>query len=104
MTDRYNVESFNLDHTQVAAPYIRVADVKELNGETITKFDLRFTQPNERFIPTDALHSLEHLLAENSRNHSDDVVDLSPMGCRTGFYLIMHGKKSPEEVARLITR
>ncbi|PTX50349.1 S-ribosylhomocysteine lyase /quorum-sensing autoinducer 2 (AI-2) synthesis protein LuxS [Melghirimyces profundicolus] len=104
MADRYNVESFNLDHTRVAAPYVRVADVKELNGVTITKFDLRFTQPNERFIPTDALHSLEHLLAENSRNHSDEVLDLSPMGCRTGFYLIMHGKKRTEEAARLMIR
>lgn len=104
VSDQYNVESFNLDHTQVVAPYVRVADVKKLNGETITKFDLRFTQPNERFIPTDALHSLEHLMAENSRNHSNDVIDLSPMGCRTGFYLILHGEKAPAEAAGLLLR
>ncbi|MFC4076482.1 S-ribosylhomocysteine lyase [Salinithrix halophila] len=99
---RFNVESFNLDHTLVAAPYVRTADVKEVGGERIVKFDLRFTQPNERFIPTDALHSLEHLLAENIRNHTDRVLDLSPMGCRTGFYLIMRGDASPVEAARLI--
>ncbi|GGA32920.1 S-ribosylhomocysteine lyase [Kroppenstedtia guangzhouensis] len=104
MSDRYNVESFNLNHTRVVAPYVRVAEVKQLNGETITKFDLRFTQPNERFIPTDALHSLEHLMAEYIRNHSDNVIDLSPMGCRTGFYLIMHGEKTPTEAAKLLRK
>ncbi|SFS50682.1 S-ribosylhomocysteine lyase [Marininema halotolerans] len=100
--ERFNVESFNLDHTLVAAPYIRTADVKELGQERIVKFDVRFTQPNEKFIPTDALHSLEHLLAENIRNHTDQVIDLSPMGCRTGFYLIMKGHVTTEEAARSI--
>ncbi|SDW02790.1 S-ribosylhomocysteine lyase /quorum-sensing autoinducer 2 (AI-2) synthesis protein LuxS [Marininema mesophilum] len=99
---RFNVESFNLDHTLVAAPYVRTADVKELGRERIIKFDIRFTQPNEKFIPTDALHSLEHLLAENIRNHTDQVIDLSPMGCRTGFYLIMRGEITPEEAANYI--
>ena len=51
------------------APYIRVADKKTINDVVITKFDLRFTQPNERFMPTDALHALEHFMAEFSPLH-----------------------------------
>ena len=101
--ERMNVESFNLDHRLVAAPYIRVADTKQLpGGDVITKFDVRFTQPNAAHLEMDAVHSLEHLFAEHSRNHSDKVIDFSPMGCQTGFYLMMQGAPAFEEVAALI--
>ena len=53
----------------------------------VTKFDLRFCQPNHKALSTDALHALEHLLAENLRRQIDGVIDLSPMGCRTGYYV-----------------
>ncbi|MCF2707241.1 S-ribosylhomocysteine lyase [Arcanobacterium haemolyticum] len=90
---RMNVESFNLDHRTVAAPYIRIADVKHLpHGDTLTKYDVRFTQPNKAHLEMDAVHSIEHLFAELSRNHSDSVIDFSPMGCQTGFYLLMIGE------------
>ena len=80
-----NVESFNLDHTKVVAPFIRLAGTMEgLNGDVITN-DIPNNQTKNIWICR--LHSLEHLMAENIRNHSDKVVDLSPMGCQTGFYV-----------------
>lgn len=88
MVQKMNVESFNLDHTKVKAPYVRLAGVTHgKNGDVIHKYDIRVKQPNKEHMKMPALHSLEHLLAENVRNHLDHVVDLSPMGCQTGFYL-----------------
>ena len=98
-----NVESFNLDHTQVRAPFIRVADVKHLpKGDTITKYDVRFTQPNQNHLDMKTVHSIEHSFAENVRNHSDSVIDFGPMGCQTGFYLIMVGEPDVEATAVLV--
>ncbi|MGA4670756.1 S-ribosylhomocysteine lyase [Propionibacteriaceae bacterium Y1923] len=86
-TGRMNVESFNLDHRTVAAPYVRVADTKQLpGGAVITKYDVRFTQPNEGHLEMPTVHSLEHTMAEKIRDHVDNVIDVSPMGCQTGFY------------------
>ncbi len=88
MVKKMNVESFNLDHTKVKAPYVRLAGVtKGINGDVINKYDIRFKQPNKEHMEMPGLHSLEHLMAENIRNHSSNVVDISPMGCQTGFYL-----------------
>ena len=67
----------------------------------ITKFDVRFTQPNVGHLEMQAVHSLEHLFAEHSRNHSDRVIDFSPMGCQTGFYLILQGEPEFDEVLEL---
>ena len=80
------VESFKLDHTKVKAPYIRkCCELKGTNGDIVTKFDLRFLQPNEETFGTAAIHGLEHLLATYLRETLDGIIDLSPMGCRTGF-------------------
>jgi len=88
MVKKMNVESFNLDHTKVAAPYVRLAGTTQgANGDIIKKYDIRFCQPNKEHMEMPGLHSLEHLMAENIRNHHDTVVDISPMGCQTGFYL-----------------
>ena len=82
------VESFDLDHTRVRAPYVRLAGTKETrHGDTISKYDLRLVQPNAGAISSGALHTLEHLLAFSLRDHLDNVLDVSPMGCRTGMYL-----------------
>ena len=100
---RMNVESFNLDHRTVAAPYVRLADTKVLpQGDTIVKYDVRFTQPNVAHLDMKAVHSIEHLFAEHSRNHSAQVIDFSPMGCQTGFYLILQGQPEYAEVLDLI--
>ena len=96
-TPRMNVESFNLDHTKVAAPYVRVADRKELpGGDVLVKYDVRFCQPNREHIEMTAVHSIEHSFAECVRNHSDAVIDFGPMGCQTGFYALTLGLE-PEE-------
>lgn len=85
---KMNVESFNLDHTKVVAPYVRLVGVTEGNhGDQVYKYDLRFCQPNKEHMEMPALHSLEHLMAEKIRNHLSNVLDIGPMGCQTGYYL-----------------
>ncbi len=84
---KMNVESFNLDHRKVAAPYVRFVGRVKGTADAVSKFDIRFKQPNQGAMAMPALHSLEHLLAEKMRNHLDCVVDVSPMGCQTGFYI-----------------
>ena len=103
MAHKMNVESFNLDHTKVAAPFVRVADVKHLPaGDTLTKYDVRFCQPNKEHLDMPAVHSLEHSFAECVRNHSDAVIDFGPMGCQTGFYLIMIGEPDVSGTCELV--
>ena len=92
-----NVESFNLDHRTVVAPYVRVADRKELpGGDMLVKYDVRFTQPNVAHLEMPAVHSIEHLTAELMRNHTDRLVDFSPMGCQTGFYALVLGVETED--------
>ena len=98
-----NVESFNLDHRTVLAPYVRLADRKVLpHGDVLVKYDIRFAQPNKAHLEMDTVHSIEHLFAEKSRNHSDKVIDFSPMGCQTGFYLILSGDWEYDDVLALV--
>ncbi|SEM71987.1 MULTISPECIES: S-ribosylhomocysteine lyase [unclassified Candidatus Frackibacter] len=93
------VESFQLDHTKVNAPYVRKAGkIETPKGDIIQKYDLRLLQPNEGAVSTAALHSLEHLLAGYMRERIENIVDISPMGCRTGFYLIVVGEPAVDEV------
>lgn len=100
---RMNVESFNLDHTKVKAPYIRLAGVVEgQSGDKIHKYDLRFSQPNKEHMEMPALHSLEHMMAEFSRNHSDKIVDVGPMGCQTGYYMSLINHDDYEDVLRIV--
>ena len=93
------VESFELDHTKVKAPYVRKCGFeKGNNGDIVSKFDLRFLQPNEKEMPTGAMHTLEHLLAGYMREKLDGIIDISPMGCRTGFYLSIWGDREASEI------
>lgn len=92
MVAKMNVESFNLDHRTVRAPYVRIADTKKLpGGDTLIKYDVRFCQPNKEHLEMPAVHSIEHMTAEHMRNHTDALIDFSPMGCQTGFYAITLG-------------
>ena len=78
------VESFELDHTKVKAPYVRLITVEEgKKGDKISNFDLRLVQPNENAIPTGGLHTIEHLLAGLLRDRIDGYIDCSPFGCRS---------------------
>lgn len=90
------VASFDLDHTKVRAPYARLAGrTRTPGGDEITKWDLRLVQPNRQEIATAPLHTLEHLMAGYLRDafagSGFEVVDASPMGCRTGFYAVVLG-------------
>lgn len=106
MTDnKMNVESFNLDHTKVAAPYVRVADRKTgANGDLIVKYDVRFSQPNKEHMDMMAVHSLEHLTAELIRNHADYIVDFGPMGCQTGFYLTVLNHEDYDKILDVLEK
>lgn len=89
MTTEKLPESASLDHTKVKAPYVRTAGIITVDDKNkIYKYDVRFQQPNTKLIPMAILHSLEHLFAITLRNHISDIIDISPMGCQTGFYLI----------------
>lgn len=103
--EKLNVESFNLDHTKVQAPFVRLAGIKKgINGDEVYKYDIRFKQPNKEHMNMPALHSIEHLMAENIRNHTEHVVDLSPMGCQTGFYLSLINHKDYDEVLDILEK
>jgi S-ribosylhomocysteine lyase len=99
-------ESFDLDHTRVRAPYVRLAaNYQGPRGDLVRKFDLRLVQPNQAEIPTAALHTIEHLFAGYLRDElGSRVVDASPMGCRTGFYLTVLGEVSEEEAREAFRR
>lgn len=96
-----NVESFDLDHTKVKAPYVRLAGMKKTpRGDTISKYDLRLLQPNRGAIEPAAIHTLEHLLAGYLRDHVKEVVDVSPMGCRTGMYMAVIGEPDEQGILK----
>jgi len=94
------LDSFTVDHKIMKAPAVRVAKTMTTpKGDTITVFDLRFNKPNEDQMGEKGIHTLEHLFAGFIREHlnADDVeiIDVSPMGCRTGFYMSLIG--TPDE-------
>ncbi len=98
------IESFSVDHLKLLAGlYVSRKDKK---GEcVVTSFDLRITAPNrEPVIDMPALHTIEHLGATFLRNsgYSGDIVYFGPMGCRTGFYLVMFGDLRAEDIYSLI--
>ncbi|MGG5252630.1 S-ribosylhomocysteine lyase [Neobacillus sp. SM06] len=103
-----SVESFELDHNAVKAPYVRHCGVHKVGSDgVVNKFDLRFCQPNKEAMEPAALHALEHLLAYTIRKHADqydhfDIIDISPMGCQTGFYLVVSGEPTVDEIIELL--
>ncbi|EGJ27805.1 S-ribosylhomocysteine lyase [Streptococcus porcinus] len=97
------VESFELDHTIVKAPYVRlISEEYGPKGDIITNFDIRLVQPNHNSIETAGLHTIEHLLAKLIRQRIDGMIDCSPFGCRTGFHLIMWGQPTANDIALVI--
>ena len=95
------IESFTINHlTLMPGLYVSRKDTRD--GVTVTTFDLRFTMPNrEPLMDMPAVHTIEHLGATYLRNsaRANDIVYFGPMGCRTGFYLLMFGDLKPEDVA-----
>ena len=100
------IASFTIDHTKLL-PGIYVSRKDRVGGDTVTTFDIRMTKPNtEPFMNTAEIHTIEHLGATFLRNHpvyKDRIVYFGPMGCRTGFYLLMAGDLSSKEIAPLVT-
>ena len=100
------LDSFKVDHTQMKAPAVRVAKTMESkHNDTVTVFDLRFTLPNvEENLSSEGIHTLEHLFAGFMRDHLNnkdvEIIDLSPMGCRTGFYMSLFGAPQEDVVAQ----
>lgn len=97
------LDSFKVDHTKMHAPFVRVAKKMQTpKGDDITVFDLRFTQPNKALLPEKGIHTLEHLFAGFMRDHLNhnqiEIIDISPMGCRTGFYMSVIGIPDEESV------
>lgn len=98
------IESFKVNH-QTLFPGLYVSRKDVLGGVTVTTFDIRFTAPNkEPCLMGDAIHTLEHLGATFLRNSSrkNEVIYFGPMGCKTGFYLVMFGDLTSENVFPLI--
>jgi S-ribosylhomocysteine lyase len=99
------LDSFTVDHTIMNAPAVRIAKAMVTpSKDTITVFDLRFCVPNKAILSEKGIHTLEHLFAGFMRDHlnSDtvEIIDLSPMGCRTGFYMSLIGAPTEQQVAQ----
>ena len=100
------ITSFTIDHIR-PQPGLYVSRKDAVGSETVTTFDLRLTSPNEEPVMNTAeVHTIEHLAATFLRNDpawKDRVLYFGPMGCRTGFYLLLSGDLSSQDVLPLVT-
>lgn len=100
------IESFQVDHIKLKKG-IYVSRRDSFGGQIITTFDIRMTSPNdEPVMNTAEIHTIEHLAATFLRNHheyAEKTVYFGPMGCRTGFYLVLSGGYSSKDILPLIT-
>lgn len=99
------IASFTIDHIKLQ-PGVYVSRKDRIGAETVTTFDLRITSPNdEPVMNTAEIHAMEHLGATYLRNApdwQDKVIYFGPMGCRTGFYLLLAGDLEPEDILGLL--
>ena len=99
------IPSFSVDHTAIV-PGIFTSRVDVVENGIVTTYDVRLKRPNrEPVIDVAAMHSLEHIIATYLRNDPDwkeEIVYWGPMGCLTGFYLIMKGNRAPQEIFDLL--
>lgn len=100
------ITSFTIDHIRLQ-PGLYVSRTDKVGAQSVTTFDLRLTSPNEEpVLNTAEVHTIEHLAATYLRNHpqwKDKVLYFGPMGCRTGFYLLLTGAYSSRDVLPLVT-
>ena len=101
------ISSFTINHIKLQ-PGVYVSRKDHIGAETVTTFDLRMTSPNEEPVMNTAeVHAIEHLAATYLRNDpefGDKIVYFGPMGCRTGFYLLLAGDYESSDIVPLITR
>ncbi len=99
------ITSFTVDHIRLK-PGLYVSRKDFVGAETVTTFDLRVTKPNdEPVMNTAEIHTMEHLAAtflRNNRQWKDKVLYFGPMGCRTGFYLLLAGDYTSADVLPLV--
>ena len=99
------ITSFTIDHIKLI-PGVYVSRKDHVGREVITTFDLRMTSPNdEPVMNTAEMHAIEHLAATFLRNHSiygEKIIYFGPMGCRTGFYLLLAGDYESEDIIPLL--
>ena len=99
------IASFTIDHIKLK-PGIYVSRKDTVGTEVITTFDLRMTSPNEEPVMNTAeMHTIEHLAATYLRNHDDYknlTIYFGPMGCRTGFYLLLAGDYESKDIVPLM--
>ena len=98
------IASFQVDHLNLF-PGLYVSRRDSRDGCAVTTFDLRFTAPNrEPVMETPAIHTIEHLGATFLRNslRKDEIIYFGPMGCRTGFYLVVFGEQESADVLPLV--
>ncbi len=99
------IASFTIDHLRLL-PGLYVSRKDQIGDEAITTFDIRMTSPNrEPVMNTAEMHTIEHLSATFLRNHplySSKIIYFGPMGCRTGFYLVMGGDLSSTTIWPLV--
>ncbi len=99
------IASFTIDHMKLLRG-VYVSRKDKIGNEIITTFDLRMTRPNfDPVMATGEMHTIEHLAATYLRNHSvyaDKTVYFGPMGCRTGFYLLLGGDYTSKDIIPLI--
>ena len=99
------IASFTINHLELL-PGIYVSRKDAVGSETITTFDIRMTRPNfEPVMNTAEMHTIEHLAATYLRNHEtygEKTVYFGPMGCRTGFYLLLAGDYQAKDIVPLI--
>lgn len=99
------IASFTIDHIKLQ-PGVYVSRKDKVGAETITTFDLRMISPNEEPVMNTAeMHTIEHLAATFLRNHADykeKTVYFGPMGCRTGFYLLLAGDYTSADIVPLM--
>ncbi len=99
------ITSFTIDHIKLV-PGVYVSRKDNVGAETITTFDLRMTSPNdEPVMNTAEMHTIEHLAATYLRNHKDygsKTIYFGPMGCRTGFYLLLAGDYESKDIVDLL--
>ena len=101
------IASFTIDHNKLQ-PGVYVSRQDNVGGGVVTTFDIRMTSPNEEPVMNTAeMHAFEHLMATFLRNHQeyqDKVVYFGPMGCRTGFYLLLAGDYASSDIIPLLTQ
>ena len=99
------IASFTIDHLKLV-PGVYVSRKDTIGKEVITTFDLRMTSPNdEPVMNTAEVHTIEHMAATFLRNHpvyGDKTIYFGPMGCRTGFYLLLAGDLTSKEIVPLM--